>query len=93
MAEMAAAQASRTKDDIWANAATSAEDAALIDKKNFKEGLSASCPSCGTPLATNAKFCPECGAKIKSELHCTECGAKLQPDAKFCAECGTKVAG
>lgn len=91
--EMAAAQASRTKDDIWANAATSAEDAALIDTKNFQEGLSASCPSCGASLATNAKFCPECGAKIKSEMHCTECGSKLQPGAKFCAECGTKVAG
>jgi hypothetical protein len=91
--EMAAAQASRTMDDIWTNAATSDEDAAMIAPKNFKEGLTASCPSCGAPLATNAKFCPECGTKVKSALHCTECGAKLQPGAKFCAECGTKVNG
>jgi membrane protease subunit (stomatin/prohibitin family) len=91
--EMTAAQAARTRDDIWTNAGTSAEDAAMITPKNFKEGLAASCPGCGAPLATNAKFCPECGAKVKSELHCTEGGAKLQPGAKFCAECGTKVTG
>jgi uncharacterized membrane protein YvbJ len=39
------------------------------------------------------KFCPECGAKIESELHCTNCGAKLQPGTKFCPDCGTKVDG
>jgi len=39
----------------------------------------------------NAKFCPECGAKLKSQAHCTQCGATLTPGAKFCPECGEKT--
>jgi predicted amidophosphoribosyltransferase len=50
----------------------------------------ATCPACGTALAANVKFCPDCGAKIQQIAHCTECGAKLTPGAKFCGECGAK---
>lgn len=47
------------------------------------------CPKCKTPVAKNAKFCPECGSKL--ELVCAKCGTKLSAKAKFCPECGTKV--
>jgi len=52
---------------------------------------STTCPSCGTTLATQVKFCPDCGAKVQPKDVCAACGVKLAPAAKFCAECGTKV--
>lgn len=90
--EMAAAQASRSVEEVWAHAKMSAEDKQLSEG-NWRETIVASCPKCGSPLQTNAKFCPECGEKLKVERHCTECGELLQPNAKFCAGCGTKVEG
>jgi membrane protease subunit (stomatin/prohibitin family) len=88
--EMSAAQSSRSVEEIWAHAAMAEEDKKL-GKENWRETIRATCPECEQPLATNAKFCPNCGAKLKTVQHCTECGAKLQPGAKFCAECGRKV--
>lgn len=88
--EMSAAQASRSVEEIWAHAAMAEEDKKLA-KENWRETVRASCPKCEAPLAQNAKFCPECGEKLKGATHCIECGAKLLPGAKFCAECGTKT--
>jgi predicted RNA-binding Zn-ribbon protein involved in translation (DUF1610 family) len=89
--EKAAAQASKTTQAVWENAQVSEEDSKEVAADQFKQTLRATCPSCNAPLAKNAKFCPECGAKIQTQAHCTECGAKLAPNAKFCAECGAKV--
>ncbi|HBX70168.1 MAG TPA: zinc ribbon domain-containing protein [Chloroflexi bacterium] len=89
--EMAASQASRTVEEIWAHSQMAEEDRTMLKEESWRQGVRATCPSCNAPLANNAKFCPECGAKIQSEAHCTECGAKLAAGAKFCAECGTKV--
>ena len=88
--EMSVAQSSRSVEEVWAHAAMAEEDEKL-GKEYWRETIRASCPQCNAPLATNAKFCPECGVKLKGTTHCAECGAKLQPGAKFCAECGTKV--
>ena len=49
------------------------------------------CPSCGKPVRANAKFCPECGAKL--QVSCSECGATLRPGSKFCDSCGAPVQG
>ncbi len=87
--EMAAAQASKSVEEIWAHAAMAEEDKKL-DTAHWREGIRATCPSCQAPLAQNAKFCPECGAKIEAEK-CAKCGAKLAPNAKFCPECGQKA--
>jgi membrane protease subunit (stomatin/prohibitin family) len=90
--EMAAAQSSRTVEEIWAHSKMAEEDRQMLTEKSWREGVRATCPSCNAPLATNAKFCPECGAKIQGAGgFCKECGAKLEPGAKFCAECGTKA--
>lgn len=89
--EMAAAQAARTTEEIWAHSKMAEEDRAMLTEESWREGARATCPECNAPLAAKVKFCPECGAKIASSLHCTECGAKLQPGTKFCSECGTKV--
>lgn len=88
--EMAAAQASKSVEEIWAHAAMAEEDKKL-GLENWRENVQASCPECEAPLASNAKFCPECGAKLKVAQFCPSCGAKVNPGSKFCAECGEKV--
>jgi len=45
------------------------------------------CPKCKTPLGADAKFCPQCGAKV-SAYTCGNCGVTVSPDAKFCPGCG-----
>jgi hypothetical protein len=89
--EMAAAQSSRTVEEIWAHSQVAEEDRDMLQEKNWREGVRGTCPSCNAPLANNAKFCPECGAKIKTEDVCAKCGSKLDPGAKFCGDCGEKV--
>jgi len=88
--EMSAAQSNRSVEEIWAHAAMAEEDKKLAEG-NWRETIVASCPNCGKPMATNAKFCPECGTQIKTKQFCTECGATLTPGAKFCPECGKKT--
>jgi DNA-directed RNA polymerase subunit M/transcription elongation factor TFIIS len=88
--EMSAAQASRSVEEVWAHAAMSEEDKKLSEA-NWRETIKAACPKCEAPLATNAKFCPNCGEPLKSKTHCTQCGGLLQPGAKFCGECGAKT--
>lgn len=88
--EMSAAQASRSVEEIWAHAAMAEEDKKL-GKENWRETVRATCPKCEAPLAVNARFCPECGTKLKGAEKCGKCGAKLTPNAKFCPECGEKV--
>jgi len=88
--EMSAAQASRSVEEVWAHAAMAEEDKHL-GEENWRQTIRASCPNCEAPLAVNAKFCPECGAKLQQARHCTQCGSVLTPGAKFCPECGEKV--
>lgn len=89
--EMAAAQSSRTVEEIWAHSQMAEKDRGMLKEESWRAGVRANCPQCNAPLQTNAKFCPECGAKIDAKKHCTECGAELAANAKFCAECGHKT--
>lgn len=88
--EMAAAQASRSVEEVWAHAAMSEEDKKLA-AGNWRENSRASCPQCEAPMPSNAKFCPECGAQLKAKTECPNCGEKFTPGAKFCPECGHKL--
>jgi len=88
--EMSAAQANRSVEEVWAHAKMD-EDDKKLSEGNWKETIRASCPKCEAPLATNAKFCPECGFKLKEKNLCAHCGAKLSSSAKFCPECGEKA--
>ncbi len=90
--EMAAAQASRTTEEIWAHSKMAQEDREMLKESSWREGARATCPQCSAPLAAKVKFCPECGARILVQKHCAECGAKLAPGVKFCTECGAKAA-
>jgi hypothetical protein len=87
--EMSAAQSTKAVQEIWETAVTADEE--KVTTQDFKQVVRATCPQCEAPLAPNAKFCPNCGAKIATQAFCKECGAKLQPGVKFCPECGTKV--
>ena len=50
-----------------------------------------SCPKCGAEASGN--FCSECGTPLGTEKrHCPECGAGLKPGALFCSDCGHPVA-
>ncbi len=89
--EMAAAQSSRTVEEIWAHSQVAEEDRSMLKEENWRAGVRATCPQCNAPLEKATKFCPECGAKIDPKKHCTECGAELAPNAKFCADCGHKA--
>ena len=73
----------------WAHAAMAEEEKKLA-KENWRETIRATCPECEAPLAENAKFCPECGAQLKTKAFCISCGAQLKPGSKFCPECGEK---
>jgi len=88
--EMAAAQASRTVEEIWAHSQMAEGDREMLKEESWREGVRAACPKCNAPLDGKPKFCPECGAAISTEKFCTNCGKKLLAGAKFCAECGTK---
>ncbi len=46
------------------------------------------CPSCGTKLTAEFKFCPNCKASLKDT--CTKCGKDLQVGWKCCPSCGTE---
>ena len=89
--EMAAAQSSRTVEEVWAHSQVAEEDKEMLQEKSWRAGVRATCPNCNAPLAANVKFCPECGQKIQAQAHCTQCGSKLSPGAKFCGECGAEV--
>ena len=88
--EMAAAQSSCSVEEIWTHARMADEDKKL-GEANWRETICASCPKCEAPLETNAKFCPECGERLKKATHCQECGSALSPGVKFCPECGNKT--
>ena len=88
--EMAYAQSEKSVEEIHEHAAMAEEDKKL-GTEYWRTNIRATCPKCEAPLAENAKFCPNCGAKLNEDDKCTHCGAKLTPGAKFCPECGEKV--
>ncbi len=55
----------------------------------IRGGKRMKCKRCGLELENTAKFCPQCGEKIK--LYCKECGKEILADAKFCPFCGKAV--
>jgi class 3 adenylate cyclase len=48
------------------------------------------CPQCQRPTPPDAKFCPECGGRLR--LVCPACGVDNAPGNKFCKECGQALA-
>lgn len=59
--------------------------------------MSKDCPRCGTPNASDARFCRACGAALtvaatvpaEPPLPCRACGHPNLAGARFCAQCGS----
>jgi RNA polymerase subunit RPABC4/transcription elongation factor Spt4 len=57
------------------------------------------CPSCGTPVEADDRFCGVCGATLEAEpaevvpapRFCTRCGGPVNDEDRFCARCGATV--
>ncbi len=52
------------------------------------------CEKCGTKVATNIKFCPDCGTKMVIKVapeQCDKCKTVLIKGKKFCPDCGAPV--
>lgn len=64
-------------------------DAPKKPRKKTKTSAKATCPSCDSPVKSNAKFCTECGTQLNSRNICSACGTA--GSGKFCAECGTPL--
>lgn len=46
------------------------------------------CANCGTNLAGDDEFCPECGKPTSNTKECANCGAKNKLDSRVCTKCG-----
>ena len=53
------------------------------------------CPSCGTTISAEEKFCPECGYPMnrvqESKMFCPSCGSEVSNEEKYCPECGASI--
>lgn len=49
------------------------------------------CPDCGVELASNAKFCNNCGRKVGGAKICPDCHTENSATAKFCQNCGKRL--
>lgn len=67
----------------------SAERAQKLEKE--KSVGSRVCPKCEGAIPEDAKFCPNCGARLETDRFCAECGKQVPSDAKFCPNCGEKL--
>ena len=47
------------------------------------------CTSCGSANAADAKFCSQCGTRLR--ITCGVCATVNDPDSRFCKECGSSL--
>ena len=47
------------------------------------------CPSCGSEIPGESRFCPQCGTA--QALSCAACGHANPAGSRFCAQCGAKL--
>ena len=69
------------------------ENAVAHPMESRQSETSPKCSSCAAIIPPNAKFCPECGAKIPKSNICPKCTKESPQEANFCAECGTRLPG
>jgi len=66
--------------------------------QGMTQGQTKSCSNCGSIIALNTKFCPNCGAEqtgpqgppapAGASRFCPNCGSSVAAGAKFCNNCG-----
>lgn len=81
-------------DDDAGDAGDSGDDADDDDDDDDdgaeKSGLAC---KCGTMLAKDAKFCPQCGNPAVAKARACKCGTTLAKGHKFCPQCGAQAPG
>lgn len=59
---------------------------------NFTHDFTITCVNCGSTIAKNFKFCPQCGAENKEiAKECPHCHNIVAFKANYCPDCGTKL--
>ena len=59
---------------------------------NFTHDFTITCVNCGSTIAKNFKYCPQCGAENKEiAKECPNCHNIVAFKANFCPDCGTKL--
>ena len=59
---------------------------------NFTHDFTITCVNCGSTIAKNFKFCPQCGCENKETAkECPHCHNIVAFKANFCPDCGTKL--
>ena len=59
---------------------------------NFTHDLTITCVNCGSTIAKNFKFCPQCGSENKETAkECPNCHNIVAFKANYCPDCGTKL--
>ena len=84
--EIAAAQATIAKEQVWEKARNSN----MIEGVDVKSEKTATCPHCGAN-AGPGKFCGECGKPYSNKSKCPKCGVEQDGHPKFCGECGQNM--
>jgi hypothetical protein len=49
------------------------------------------CPNCGAKVKVEDVFCGKCGKPVQEELKCVGCGTKVEPGDVFCRKCGARL--
>jgi hypothetical protein len=67
--------------------------------RGYARRVMTTCPSCGSPVEADDRFCGACGATLGAEpvevvpapRFCTSCGGPLDDQDRFCGRCGAPV--
>lgn len=63
----------------------------MCQPRHQEDGITASCPRCARPAATDDRFCGACGAELTPG--CPRCGRPYAAGAAFCTGCGAGLGG
>jgi hypothetical protein len=58
--------------------------------RDYRAGLSVTCPGCGADVDATSRFCADCGAALGRR--CPECAEPVDAAKRFCAHCGAALA-
>ena len=62
-----------------------------VDRQHDGPAAAGSCNQCGSVLADDHVYCPNCGEKATHRVFC-ECGDEVRADWSFCPHCGRRTA-
>lgn len=90
-------QSAKTAGNIGRTAASTAGSASGLMRKvaggvrsaASRDKTSLQCTNCSAEISADHRFCPGCGAAVRSSVTCTGCGSEVELQHQFCPNCGT----